>query len=68
MVDEIVQSPNIDLINDAWYYELNAHGEYATKGDWGSEELGTGFYENGITGDGLLLLNTIIGGDNSYPD
>lgn len=43
------------------YYAVNVVGQFATAGDWGSRDDNTGFYTDGITEDGLLLLNTISG-------
>lgn len=45
--------------DEEWYYAINVVGQFATAGDWGSEEEETGFYEDGITEDGLHLLNKV---------
>lgn len=43
------------------YYSINVTGQFATAGDWGDEKTGTGFYEDGITADGLFVLNQAAG-------
>lgn len=47
--------------SEEWYYGVNVLGEFATAGDWGEKEGNTGFYEEGITEDGLFLLNHVSG-------
>lgn len=51
------------LLEDTWYYEINARGQYASKGDWGSQATqdtpATGFYTDGITENAIKLLNSI---------
>ncbi len=47
-----------------WYYQISGEGEYATAGDWGDPEEGTGFYIQGITEDALALLKNVSGRDN----
>lgn len=47
----------IQVLEESWYYEIHGYGEYATAGDWGSQEEGTGFYEEGITADALQVLD-----------
>ena len=44
--------------DENWYYAINVVGQFATSGDWGDEAQKTGFYEDGISKDGLLVLNT----------
>lgn len=51
--------------DDDWFYAINVVGQFATAGDWGTPgdgdngSGGDGFYKDGITDDGLTLLNTI---------
>lgn len=45
--------------DEEWYYAINVVGQFATAGDWGSADDQTGFYEDGITEDGLHLLNKV---------
>lgn len=47
--------------DEDWYYAINVVGQFATAGDWGDKDSQTGFYEDGITEEGLTLLNTIAG-------
>ncbi len=44
-----------------WYYSINVIGQFATAGDWGDKDAGTGFYADGITADGLFVLNQAAG-------
>ena len=44
--------------DEDWYYAINVVGQFATSGDWGKQEDSSGFYKDGITKDGLLVLNT----------
>ena len=46
--------------DEDWYYAINVVGQFATSGDWGTNTKGseTGFYKDGMTDDGLLVLNT----------
>lgn len=43
--------------DDEWYYALNVEGQFATAGDWGDKTTKTGFYKDGMTEDGLFVLN-----------
>lgn len=43
--------------DEEWYYAINVVGQFATAGDWGNKNDSTGFYEDGITDNGLHLLN-----------
>lgn len=45
--------------DEEWYYAINVVGQFATAGDWGSADDQSGFYEDGITEDGLHLLNKV---------
>ena len=47
--------------DESWYYAINAEGQFATGDDWGDEGAGTGFYKDGITDDGKLLMNLVTG-------
>ena len=40
-----------------WYYAVHVTSQMATAGDWGDSAANTGFYETGLTDDGLELLN-----------
>ena len=44
--------------DEDWYYAINVVGQFATSGDWGDKEKRTGFYEDNLSDDGLLVLNT----------
>ena len=44
--------------DEDWYYAINVVGQFATSGDWGEKEKTTGFYKDGLSDDGLLVLNT----------
>ncbi len=56
-------------IVDKYHYAINVTAEFATAGDWGAkaedteDNKATGFHINGISEDGLYLLNTIAGGE-----
>jgi hypothetical protein len=45
--------------DNEWYYGIHVTSQMASAGDWGSNAAGaeTGFYEDGITANGLDLLN-----------
>jgi hypothetical protein len=45
--------------DNEWYYGIHVTAQMASAGDWGSNAAGaeTGFYEDGITANGLDLLN-----------
>jgi hypothetical protein len=45
--------------DNEWYYAIHVTSQMASAGDWGSDAAGaeTGFYEDGITAEGLDLLN-----------
>lgn len=43
--------------DDEWYYAINVEGQFATAGDWGDKVQKTGFYKDGMTDDGLFVLN-----------
>lgn len=54
--------------DDAWYYGIHVEGQFATAGDWGDALTKTGFYKDGFSDNGQLVLNkaakrlpTIIG-------
>ena len=48
-------------IRDNWYYAVDITGQFATAGDWGDKAEESGFYEDGISEDGLFLLNLVSG-------
>lgn len=43
------------------YYAINVVAQFATAEDWGDKEAQTGFYQDGITSNALLLLNYLVG-------
>lgn len=51
--------------DEGWYYAIDVEAQMSTGGDWGTAgegengSGGTGFYEDGITDDGLHLLNKV---------
>lgn len=42
--------------DEPWSYRMYVEGQYATAGDWGDPKEKTGFYEDGMTEDGLSVL------------
>ena len=53
---QLISSPG-----DKAYYAINAVAQFATAGDWGNAEEKTGFYQDGITDNALLLLYRAAG-------
>lgn len=55
---EVILDPNAE-----WYYGIHVVAQMATAGDWGVEGSSNpdelGMYADGITPDGIILLNTI---------
>lgn len=51
--------------DEDWYYSINAVGQFATGGDWGDKEEGTGFYDTSKgaapTENAEILLNQLAG-------
>ena len=43
------------------YYAINVVAQFATADDWGDKEEKTGFYQDGISDNALLLLNNLVG-------
>lgn len=43
------------------YYAINVVAQFATVGDWGDKEAKTGFYQDNMTDNALLLLNNLVG-------
>lgn len=64
-ITTIGTDPGKSLANQEYYYALNVVAQFATAGDWGDDngekETSTGFYGEGISSDGLELLNTVAG-------
>lgn len=48
-------------VEGEFYYGIHVIAEMATAGDWGDADAQTGFYKDGITADGLVLLNQAAG-------
>ena len=46
---------------EKWYYAIDVVGQFASSGDWGSADAQTGFYADGLSADGLYLLNQAAG-------
>ena len=46
---------------EKWYYAIDVVGQFASSGDWGDADAQTGFYADGMTSDGLFLLNQAAG-------
>ncbi len=63
----LLDSISLDkVMDDSWYYALNAIGQFITANDLGSEEDGTGFYdttEGPAPSDNALALLEAIGVD-----
>ena len=49
--------------DEEWYYAINVVGQFATGGDWGTNDKNdankTGFFKDGVTDDALNLLNKV---------
>lgn len=49
--------------DEEWYYAINVVGQFATGGDWGTNDKDdknkTGFFKDGVTDDALHLLNKV---------
>lgn len=49
--------------DEEWYYAINVVGQFATGGDWGTNDKDdankTGFFKDGMTDDALHLLNKV---------
>lgn len=49
--------------DEEWYYAINVVGQFATGGDWGTNDKNdankTGFFKDGVTDDALHLLNKV---------
>lgn len=58
LLDRVIEHNDLA---ESWYYEIDAEAEYATIGEWISEENSGGFYDEGISADGLLIFNTAAG-------
>jgi hypothetical protein len=43
--------------DNEWYYGIHVTSQMASAGDWGDRATNTGFYEDGITGNAMDLLN-----------
>lgn len=72
LLDEIIQ---IDYTDSICYYAINVVGQFATAGDFGIEEEGTGFYKDGNTisekAEALLgIVTSVVEGKdgNEYVD
>ena len=46
---------------EKWYYAIDVVGQFASSGDWGSADDESGFYADGMSADGLYLLNQAAG-------
>lgn len=51
--------------DEDWYYSINVVGQFATAGDWGNKDKGTGFYDKdkgtAPSANAEILLNQLAG-------